>query len=83
MIGALVDKGIRLQRDAVVTTTWGEWRRRHPDTRVLSLDTGHQRAWPLPFGEEFGEAMKSAANYTGRQKSSAAIAPDGMVCFST
>ena len=27
----------------VVTTPWGEWRRRHPRTTVLSLDTGHVR----------------------------------------
>ena len=27
----------------MVTTSWGEWRRRHPGTRVLSLDTGHRR----------------------------------------
>jgi hypothetical protein len=27
----------------VVTTTWGEWRSRHPETTVLSLDTGHVR----------------------------------------
>jgi Protein of unknown function (DUF3179) len=26
-----------------VTTTWGEWRAEHPDTTVLSLDTGHER----------------------------------------
>ena len=26
-----------------VTTTWKEWRTRHPDTQVLSLDTGYQR----------------------------------------
>ncbi len=32
-----------LERGAVVTTTWGEWRRRHPETRVLSLDTGYRR----------------------------------------
>lgn len=43
VIGPLVDKGIELKRRAVVTTTWGEWRRRHPDTQVLSLDTGHER----------------------------------------
>lgn len=24
-------------------TTWGEWKRRHPDTSILSLDTGHSR----------------------------------------
>ena len=27
----------------MVTTTWGEWRRTHPETTVLSLDTGHRR----------------------------------------
>ena len=41
--GPLAGKGIVLERGSVVTTTWGEWRRRHPDTRVLSLDTGHRR----------------------------------------
>jgi hypothetical protein len=43
VLGPLVDKDIRLERLSVVTTTWGEWRRRHPDTSVLSLDTGHVR----------------------------------------
>ena len=41
--GPLAGKGIALARASVVTTTWGEWRRRHPDTRVLSLETGHER----------------------------------------
>ena len=43
VVGPLVGKGIVLDRGSVVTTTWGEWRRRHPDTKVLSLDTGHRR----------------------------------------
>lgn len=43
VLGPLVDAGIELRRRSVVTTTWGEWRRRHPDTTVLSLDTGHFR----------------------------------------
>ena len=43
VIGPLVGKGIQLKRDAVVTTTWGEWRRRHPGTTVLSIETGHKR----------------------------------------
>ena len=43
VVGPLVGQGIVLERGSVVTTTWGEWRRRHPGTRVLSLDTGHQR----------------------------------------
>jgi hypothetical protein len=43
VIGPLADQDITLERLSIVTTTWGEWRRRHPDTLVLSLDTGHQR----------------------------------------
>ena len=43
VIGPLVGQDIRLQRLSIVTTTWGEWRRRHPKTAVLSLDTGYQR----------------------------------------
>jgi hypothetical protein len=43
VIGPLADEDITLERMSVVTTTWGEWRRRHPNSKVLSLDTGHQR----------------------------------------
>lgn len=43
VVGALVDAGLQLSSHAAVTTTWGEWRAEHPDTTVLSLDTGHQR----------------------------------------
>ena len=43
VIGPLVDKGIELEYLSVVTTTWGEWKKRHPETKVLSLKTGHDR----------------------------------------
>jgi len=43
VVGPLVTQDIQLERGYVVTTTWGEWRRRHPDTLILSLDTGHVR----------------------------------------
>lgn len=43
VIGPLVGKGIKLPVRSVVTSTWSEWRRRHPQTTVLSLDTGHDR----------------------------------------
>ncbi len=43
VIGPLVGKKIALKRRSVVTTTWGEWLKRHPDTTVLSLKTGHHR----------------------------------------
>jgi hypothetical protein len=43
VVGPLVRSGLELSALPVVTTTWGEWRRRHPNTTVLSLDTGFSR----------------------------------------
>jgi hypothetical protein len=43
VVGPLAGRGIELKTLHVVTTTWREWRRRHPETLVLSLDTGHRR----------------------------------------
>lgn len=43
VVGPLADRNFELSAWPVVTTTWGEWRTRHPDTLVLSLETGHQR----------------------------------------
>jgi len=43
VVGPLVGSGLQLMPLPVVTTTWGEWRERHPETTVLSLDTGHLR----------------------------------------
>lgn len=43
VIGPLVGKGIKLKSHFVVTTSWGEWKKLHPETEVLSLRTGHRR----------------------------------------
>jgi len=43
LLGPLVDKNIALNHRSVVTTTWGKWKALHPNTKVLSLDTGHRR----------------------------------------
>ncbi len=43
VVGPLANKGILLEPLPVVTTTWAEWVRRHPDTKTLSLDTGFKR----------------------------------------
>lgn len=43
VIGPLVNIGIRLEYLSVVTTTWGKWKKKHANTTVLSLDTGHKR----------------------------------------
>ena len=43
VIGQLVGKNIKLKSLYVVTSTWKEWRLHHPDTKVLSLETGYER----------------------------------------
>ncbi len=42
VVGSLVGAGLRLRSHPIVTTTWGEWKEKHPDTTVLSLNTGHK-----------------------------------------
>ena len=36
-------KGTRLSSVPLTHTSWADWRRRHPDTRVLSTNTGYER----------------------------------------
>ena len=40
VIGELADSGIQLDFFPTLLTTWGEWKNTHPDTTVLSLNTG-------------------------------------------
>lgn len=56
VLGPLVDQGIQLEYESVVTTTWGEWKRRHPDTTVLSSETNYQRDYSegAAYKEYFG-----------------------------
>ncbi len=47
VVGALAEEGSELElriRPSVVTT-WGDWKARHPGTRVLSLETGFRRPY--------------------------------------
>lgn len=41
IVGPLVGSGVKLELFAVALTTWEEWLQEHPDTLVLSLDTGY------------------------------------------
>jgi hypothetical protein len=43
VVGPLAGSDLELTAYPVVTTTWREWRAMHPDTTVLSRDTGHER----------------------------------------
>jgi len=43
VVGRLAGSKIELKVLPLVLSSWSEWRSRHPETRVLSLDTGFRR----------------------------------------
>ena len=55
VVGPLTGSGIELRVRPVVITSWKEWRQRHRDTKVLSLNTGHTRDYTpgRPYGQYF------------------------------
>ena len=55
VVGPLTGSGIELKVRPVAITTWRDWQARHPDTRVLSLETGHVRDYRpgAPYGDYF------------------------------
>ncbi|MFZ5557979.1 MAG: DUF3179 domain-containing protein [Pseudomonadota bacterium] len=57
VVGELVGQAVRLRVLPVELTTWGDWRRLHPATTALSLDTGHSR--PYRVGAAYGRYFAS------------------------
>ena len=55
--GKLRGSGIRLKVLPVVVTSWKKWRERYPNTKVLSLQTGHTRDYSA--GAAYGHYFSS------------------------
>ena len=55
VVGKLTGSGVQLKTLPVAITTWQDWLARHPDTMVLSLDTGYRRDYRpgRPYGSYF------------------------------
>lgn len=55
--GPLASSGIRLPILPVVVTDWATWLEEHPDTSVLSLNTGHDRDYTngAAYGDYFND----------------------------
>jgi Protein of unknown function (DUF3179) len=58
VVGPLTGSGIELDVLPVAITSWQDWRTQHPDTRVLSLETGYERDYTpgKPYGDYFASA---------------------------
>lgn len=55
VVGPLTGSGIELKTRPVAITTWQAWREANPDTKVLSIETGHLRDYRpgAPYGSYF------------------------------
>ena len=58
VIGRLATKDGHLRVLPLVLTSWAEWKRRHPDTKVLDKNTGYDRLYELgaAYGAYFGSS---------------------------
>ena len=52
VVGRLALSGIKLTRLPITMTTWAAWKDRHPDTTVLSIDTGFVRNYRNPLEQD-------------------------------
>jgi hypothetical protein len=55
VVGPLTGSGIELEVLPVTIASWRDWRTQHPDTKVLSLETGFERDYTpgQPYGDYF------------------------------
>ncbi|MBI1775155.1 MAG: DUF3179 domain-containing protein [Proteobacteria bacterium] len=68
-IGPLVGSGVVLTVLPLVTTSWQEWYRRHPNTTVLALDTG--------FVRDYGPGVAYRDYFASPKLMFPALVPDG------
>ena len=71
VLGELVlREGLELTLLPTVVASWGEWKQRHPDTTVLTLETGHDRPYQPgePYGGYFASRDKLFPVYTSRDE---------------
>lgn len=53
----------------VTTTTWGEWRARHPETTVLALDEARARRWGFDYRPGAADRARQGVSFPVWQKS--------------
>ncbi len=59
VMGELVGSGAALRRLPIVVSDWASWREAHPNTRVLDVETGHDRDYTP--GAAYGDYFASAS----------------------
>ena len=70
VLGALAGEERVLPLLPAVVTSWGAWHARHPETSVLSIETGHERPYlpGMPYGSYFESPAKMFPAREGRKE---------------
>ncbi|MGI9431006.1 MAG: DUF3179 domain-containing protein [Myxococcota bacterium] len=77
VVGPVAEDDFRLRVLPSVVTSWESWVRRHPETRVLSLETGHER--PYEPGAAYGDYFASDGTMFPVAGRGGAIAPKARI----
>ena len=75
--GEFVSSGVRLPILPLTVSSWGQWRRRHPETTVVSPDTGYTRDYSA--GAAYGRYFASPDTMFPVWKRDAALEPKAWV----
>ena len=75
IVGPAAQRNERLETIGIATTTWKEWRKAHPDSQVLSRDTGYDRNYDeYPYGTyELDDQIYFGIQHTDRRLSVKAV----------
>ncbi len=71
VLGPLTEKPVRLEPVAVTVTTWGAWRRAHPDTTVTQLDASFGASWGYDYRPGAADQRRRGVSFPVWQKSRA------------
>lgn len=71
VVGRLAASPTELEVLPVVRSTWGDWRRKHPDTTVTILDDAFGRRWSFRYEPGAADRARSGVSFPVWQKSDA------------
>lgn len=77
VIGKLTGSKIKLTVLPIVLTSWGEWKKQHPGTQVLDLNTGYNR--PYQVGAGYGRYFASPGTMFPVWSQSRALSPKARI----
>ena len=70
-VGNMADTPVRLEMVPLTVTTWGEWRRAHPDTTVTKLDPSFGARWGYDYRPGAADRRREGVSFPVWQKSGA------------